>query len=271
MASQFSYRLSQHQFETFQNDGVVYLPKVLNDEWVARGRDACEHVPAVETREGRIAAEYFMKLRVWEQDDVFKHFCFDDNITGIAAQLTGSDKLNLLYDQMFNIAPGSGDRTGFHNDLPYWPIRGQQVVSIWIAFDKVTKENGGMEFFRGSHQWAKQFQPVSGDGRGGELKPFDENAGYDDLPDWDAERDQHEMVFYDLEPGDALAFSPLVVHGSYANVSKDMQRRAYAMRFTGSEVVYHDGPVWNIYITNPTLKSGDSLDSSQYPVVYDAR
>ena len=271
MASQFPYRLSQSQFEIFERDGVVHLPKVLDDEWIQRGRDACEHVPAVEIREGRIAAEYFMKLRVWENDEVFKHFCYDDKITGIAAQLTGSDKLNLLYDQMFNIAPGSGDRTVFHNDLPYWPIRGQQVVSIWLAFDKVSKENGGMEFFRGSHKWAKQFQPVTADGSEGEVKPFDSNDGYDELPDWEAERNQREMVFYDLEPGDALAFSPLVVHGSYDNVSKDMQRRAYAMRFTGSEVVYHDGPVWNIYITNPTLKSGDPLDSAQYPIVYDAR
>ena len=46
-----------------------------------------------------------------------------------------------------------------------------------------------------------------------------------------------------------------------------MQRRAYAMRFTGETVRYYDGPRWNVYIMNPALESGDPLDSEQYPVV----
>ena len=271
MASQFPYRLSQTQLDAFAQDGVVHLPKVISDEWVERAREACDRVPAVETVEGRRAPEYFMKLRVWENNDVFRHFCYDQSITGIAAQLTGSEKLNLLYDQMFNIAPGSGDRTVFHNDLPYWPIRGKQVATIWLAFDKVVKENGAMEFFRGSHLWEKQYVPFSTNEKDDGLTPIDVGEAYDASPDWEAEKEKHEMLMYELEPGDALAFQPLVVHGSHANVSTDMQRRAYAMRFTGTEVTYHAGPVWNVYITNPTLKTGDPLDSTQYPTVYDVR
>ena len=271
MASQFPYRLSQTQLDTFEKDGVLHLPKVIDDEWMTRGREACEHVPAIETVEGARAPEYFMKLRVWENHEVFRHFCYDESITGIAAQLTKSQKLNLLYDQMFNIAPGSGDRTVFHNDLPYWPIRGRQVVTIWVAFDKVVKENGAMEFFRGSHLWEKRYRPVSTNGPGTEFIPFESTDPYDTEPDWEAEREKHETLMYELEPGDALAFHPLVVHGSNANVSHDMQRRAYAMRFTGTEVTYYDGPVWNVYIMNPALKTGDPLDSTQYPTVYDAR
>ena len=76
-----------------------------------------------------------MKLRVWEVDEVYIHLCFSLTSTGIAAQLSGSDKLNILYDQLFNIAPRSGDRTVRHQDLPYWPIRGIQVVSSWVAID----------------------------------------------------------------------------------------------------------------------------------------
>lgn len=270
MAGQYPYSLNQTQFEAFRNDGVVHLPRVIDDEWVIRGREACKHVAAVETVADRRADEYFMKLRVWENHEVFRHFCFDPAITGIAAQLTGSEKLNLLYDQMFNIAPGSGDRTAFHNDLPFWPIQGKQVASIWLAFDRVTRENGALEFIRGSHLWDRQYQAFTdADGEGGQRELFQATSedGHVAPPDWDAERDKHDLLQFDLEPGDALAFQPLVVHASHPNVSADMQRRAYAMRFTGETVRYYDGPRWNVYVMNPALKSGDLLDSEQYPVV----
>ena len=270
MASPYPYPLNQAHLEAFRNDGVVHLPRVIDDEWVIRGREACEHVPAVETVADRRADEYFMKLRVWENHAVFRHFCFDSAITGIAAQLTGSEKLNLLYDQMFNIAPGSGDRTAFHNDLPFWPIQGEQVVSIWLAFDKVRRENGALEFIRGSHLWNKHYQAFADtEGEGGQRELFRATSGDGHVaaPDWDAERDRYDLLHFDLEPGDALAFQPLVVHASHPNVSAGMQRRAYAMRFTGETVRYYDGPRWNVYIMNPALESGDPLDSEQYPVV----
>lgn len=272
MSSQFEYPLSQAQLDTFERDGVLHLPRVLDQAQIERGREACDRAPATETVDGSRAPEYFMKLRVWEVDDVFKQFCFSSVITGIAAQLTESDKLNLLYDQMFNIAPGSGDRTVWHNDLPYWPVRGDQVVSIWMAFDRVVKENGALEFIRGSHRWDTKFQPVqTADDGDTQLYESGRDDGHVPTPDFEDERDKYDMITFDLEAGDALAFHPLMVHSSYPNTSVDLQRRAYAMRFMGREVRYYDGPVWNVYIMNPTLKTGDPLDSEQYPIVYQAQ
>ena len=269
----FEYQLSQSQLDTYGRDGVLRLPKVLDEAWIERGREACDRAPATEPVEGgQRTPEHFMKLRLWENDEVFRHFCFSPTITGIAAQLTGSEKLNLLFDQMFNITPGSGERTVWHNDLPYWPVRGEQVVSIWIAFDRIVKENGAMEFIRGSHRWGTRFQPVSNTGAHDiELYESGRDDGDVPAPDFDAERDDHDMLSFDLDPGDALAFHPLSVHGSYPNISTDLSRRAYAMRFMGEEVRYYDGPVWNVYIVNPALKTGDRLDSEQYPIVRHAQ
>ena len=216
-----------------------------------------------------------MRLLLWKSDAVFRHFCNAPAITGIAAQLLRSDKLNLLYDQMFSIEPGSGDRTVWHHDLPYWPVMGRQIVTVWIAFDHVTKENAGLEFVRGSHTWDKALQPITESDDGQTMVPFD-SAGDDRFeyvltPDFVAERDAYDFLSFDLEPGDALAFHPLTVHGSGPNTTTDRQRRAYSMRFTGSEIRYYDGPVWNTYIANSSLRTGDLLDSDAYPVVYDAR
>ena len=273
MASRFEYPLKEAQIDAFERDGVIHLPAVIDDEWIERGREACNRAPVMPTVAGARAPDYFQKMRVWEKDPVFKHLSTHSPAPGIAAQLVRSDKMNLLYDQMFNIEPDSGDRTSWHHDLPFWPVRGTQVVSVWIAFDRIDKDNGALEFIRGSNRWDKRFQPYSASEDGSTVEPFE--SGRDDrhvpIPDFDVERDQHELISFDLEPGDALAFHALTVHASYPNTTRDRQRRAYSMRFTGEEVRYYDGPVWNVYIVNPTLKSGDLLDSEQYPVVFDAR
>ena len=148
-----------------------------------------------------------------------------------------------------------------------------QAATIWLALDKIDKSNGGMELIPGSHRWGKRFQPLTSDDDELTHKRLDSDAkdGFSPIPDFDAERDKYEFLSFDVEPGDAIAFHALTVHGSHPNTSNDMPRRAYAIRFTGSEVRYYDGPVWNPYIVNPSLKTGDVLDSDQYPVVFDAR
>ena len=32
-----------------------------------------------------------------------------------------------------------GQRTRWHNDQPYWPVRGRQVLSFWIARDSASR------------------------------------------------------------------------------------------------------------------------------------
>jgi len=274
MSERFEYPLGAEQITAFERDGVIHLPGVLDEEFVERGREACVQVPAVETVEGSTADEYFMKLRCWEKNETFKQICTASVMPGIAAQLVRSKKMNVLYDQMFSIAPGSGDRTPWHHDLPYWPVRGSQVVTLWVAFDHVTQENGALKFIRGSHLWDVRYQAFStGEDNEDGFVPFESGVtdGVQPIPDFDVQRTEHDIVSFDLVPGDALAFHGLSVHASHPNTTANMQRRGYAMRYTGDDVRYYAGPVWNVYIVNPTLTTGDLLDSDQYPVVFESR
>ena len=87
-------------------------------------------------------------LRMWENDKAFREFCFDSGLPQIAAQFFGSSRVNLLYDQLFVKEPGTPNRTRWHNDQPYWPVRGWHVMSFWLALDPTTAENGRLEFVR---------------------------------------------------------------------------------------------------------------------------
>ena len=71
-------------------------------------------------------------------------------------------------------------------------------------------------------------------------------------PDFDTERDQHEILAWDLRPGDAVAFHALTVHHANRNATHKNPRKGYALRFTGSEICYRLAPGMN-------LRPGDAV------------
>ena len=99
--------------------------------------------------------------------------------------------------------------------------------------DEVDADNGAMEFIPGSHAWGKKYRPFLTDQNGGfkEYLKLDDPQ-YSDMPDFEAERDQHEIVSWDMSPGDILAFDGYMVHSAKGNRTSTRRRRAYAVRFT---------------------------------------
>lgn len=266
---EYTYHVDETQIAAFERDGAVYLPSVIDPQAVERAQAASDRVTGV--NHGSLAqdADYFDRSRLWMNDDTFNALCTASAVPEIAAQLLRSKKVNLFYDQLFAMRPGSDTPTPWHNDLPYWPLTGRQAMTVWLAFDRIVKENGALEFIRGSHRWDLQYEPFAGYGDDGPLD-FESEEKYIPMPDFDRERDQHELVTFDLNPGDAVAFHCLVVHCSFGNTRPDMHRRGYAIRVTGDDVRYFERPVPSL-CPNDTLRTGDPLDSEGCPVIFDAR
>lgn len=263
--------LTDDQIHVFDRDGVICLRQAVSREWLGRIEAAIERDIATPgpffhgyKSEGS-SAQFHGNMRLWENDPDFADYCLHSPLPGLAARLMRSRKVNLFYDQLFVKEPGSVSPTRWHNDQPYWPIRGRQVMSFWLAVDLVDNTSGALSFIRGSHDWGRWFQP----------EPFapgaasyERNPDYEPIPDFDAEIENLDLLTWEMQPGDILAFYGLAVHGGGPNAHANRRRRGYTVRYCGDDARYLKAPGVNAGLCNPDLSNGDKLDSAQYPIVW---
>jgi ectoine hydroxylase-related dioxygenase (phytanoyl-CoA dioxygenase family) len=264
--------LEETQIEELKTKGATVLRQVIDEHWLQRlraaiDRDMSELRPYACNYATDGSGRFYGNVRMWQYDPDFKDFCLSSPLPEIAGRLFGSAKVNLLHDQLFVKEPGTRNRTRWHNDLPYWPIRGRQILSFWVALDRTTRGSGALEFIVGSHLWNRWFQPETF-GPTGTHKGYERNSSYEAIPNFEETRDSYEIASWDLEPGDVYVFDALTVHGAGGNMHSDTRRRGCSIVYTGDDVCYDARPG-----TNPSLKidptlDGTPLDGPEHPVVF---
>ncbi len=262
-----TFAVTEQDRQAFERDGVIVLRGAIDSSWRDRLAQAIErdiakpgpHFHNFRANTGRFHAT----SRVREKDADAAAYIFESSLPEIAAFLMRSRKVNLLYDQIFAKEPGTDAPSPWHQDHGVWPIEGRQVMTFWLALDPVTRQSGGLEWLRGSHLWGRKFQPTTMGGRVYEPMP-----GYEPMPDIEAQREKYEILTWDMQPGDLLAFHSLTVHGARGNSTQSTRRRAFSVRFTGDDVCYAPRSSTMTELANPALAPGDVLDSPMFPVVW---
>lgn len=264
-------RLTNDQKETYQRDGVVKISGAFDPKWVDFLRKATDDnmtspgVMAEEYAKAEKSTRFFGDQFIWTYNNDFRKFVFESEAAEIAAELMGSAKINLFFDHLLVKEPGSVEPTPWHQDGPYWKIKGEQVCSIWFAMDHVTEASGGVRYVKGSHSTGIRYRPQSFSGNGNE--EYDE-AGLQTMPDIDATVPQKQIICYDLAPGDCLIHNVNTIHGAKGNKSSASRRRGYATRWTGDDVVYDPRKGTADILRDPGIRSGDPLDSDLFPVIW---
>lgn len=99
------------------------------------------------------------------RSDIVMEAATDPQVLDAVQEVVGKDVV-LLHTTFFAKYPrklsiDSGENSpkcltiiGTHQDRTYWGINpeSQPVVSVWVAIDNVTVENGAMQFFPGTHK-----------------------------------------------------------------------------------------------------------------------
>jgi ectoine hydroxylase-related dioxygenase (phytanoyl-CoA dioxygenase family) len=120
-----------------------------------------------------------------------------------------------------------------------------------------------LEFVAGSHADGTRFMPRSF--VKGTPMVFDEGA-LAEVPDVEADRDAYEIVGWELEPGDLVAFHMLTLHAAAGSRNR---RRAFSVRMLGDDITYAPRP----HRTSPPfpgldLPGGAPMDHPLFPVLW---
>ncbi len=206
---------------------------------------------------------FFYDVAAWQRDHGVREVAFDSALPPLVADLLDTTYLNFWEDTTFAKGPRSRQKTAFHQDLAYFQITGAHCVIVWIPLDPANTENGVVEYVRGSHKWGEVYAPnvfVS-------QTPF-ASSPEKRCPDIEGNRDQYDIVSFDVEPGDVIIHHVLTVHGAGGNMS-DRWRRAMSFRYCGDQVRYFDRPgaIQQVGVSGD-LEDGQRLFSKDYPIVW---
>jgi ectoine hydroxylase-related dioxygenase (phytanoyl-CoA dioxygenase family) len=228
--------VDQDIVDSFWRDGAACVRGAFSPEWVEELRAATRRVVdepgpfrlnlSKSDEDGRFVGELFL----WQRDEGFKRFAFESPASKIAAAFLKRPEVRLFYDYLLVKFPGPGNKTPWHQDLPFYPVAGREIVSLWIAMDPVTQLSGGVTYVAGSHLWGRQFQPQAFSGASSFA-----GTTYETIPDIDGEPDKYRLLHWDLDPGDCLVHHVLTVHGAPANRAS-ITRRGLAVRWMGADV-----------------------------------
>ncbi|KAL1510773.1 hypothetical protein AB1Y20_007059 [Prymnesium parvum] len=207
------------------------------------------------------AGLFFEDFCNWTRVPEYQQLIFESPIPQAAAQLMQSRVVRLYHDHLLVKEPRTQQPTPWHQDQPYYNISGRQNVSFWIPVDPVPVEST-LKFVSGSHSGAWYLPRTFLDEQ---AKWFPEGS-LANVPKVD--EGSEEILAWDLEPGDAVAFHMLTLHSSEGSTHR---RRAFSVRLVGDDVRHAPRP----WVTSPEfeglaseLSAGVELDHPLFPIVY---
>lgn len=259
-----SRTLSPDEVRRYHDDGVVMIPQAIDPNWMRLIEAGVEKARGDMSLQGRFMSRktrgYQMDTFMWKREDELRDAIYYGPFAHWAQQLLGAREVRFFYDQMFVKEPGTDAPTPWHQDLSFWPIRGDQITSFWIPLDPVTRESSGLMYVRGSHRWPQRFKAISPDYVAAII-----DEAMDDIPDINANPEKYELLDWEMQPGDMLMFHPLTLHGSYGNQHRTRRRRALALRWTGDDVVWAPSTKRMPVYYRHDSRAGDALRGAAFP------
>jgi len=260
--------ITDAEVAAYDRDGVVCLRGAFDPSWIELMRAAVERdlvspgPHATNFAEGSSAGRFFGDMYIWRHDPEFRAAALDSPAPAIAARLMGSASADFFYDQLFVKEPGTAHPTPWHQDHPYWPVKGWQVTSVWIALDDIDRSNGAVEFVAGSHRWGISYRPTPFR-KGHEIKFTASDLAQ--LPDIDAERGKYDIRWWKMAPGDCLVFHAMIVHGARGNGTPVARRRGLSLRYTGEDARYDPRQGTFQFPYAPALAPGATMTCELFP------
>ena len=267
----------------FATDGVVCLRQVINPDWIEKLTAGLERNVAEPSPRGRVwnkdehGRVTFYDSQVWQQIPEYRDFVENSPMAEIAGRVMNVEAVNFFFDAIFTRSTGSQFRTPFHQDEPYWSVEGFNTCSAWMPLVPVEKRSA-LEFVKGSHDWGVRYAQTNFGALTGDERDQVTYDGVDDpelepFPDIEGNRDDYEILSWDMEPGDVAIFNARMIHGGSGLLRDDRGLKVFNTQWLGDDVRINfrpEGmdPDHSQVMTEHGLAPGDRVGGPLYPELW---
>jgi ectoine hydroxylase-related dioxygenase (phytanoyl-CoA dioxygenase family) len=192
----------QATLQQFDQDGYTIFRDVIDPDLV---NEVNGHVTWLQQQHPDVRPEHLG--HTYLRDDPFwVRLVSDPRLLDLAEMFVGPD-LALFASHYISKPPYTGQAVLWHQDSAFWPLDPMRVVTLWLAVDHSTPDNGCVRLVPGSHR--------------NEIAAMRDNTDVDNVLGQEiaVEVDESQAVDMVLRPGDVEVHHPNIVHGSTANTS----------------------------------------------------
>ena len=229
--------LTPQQIESFHKDGYLIVKKFIAQKAVeklygtATGDNAMENnAMNVTDQTGKNS-----KLSLWftPGNDVFGYLTRSESIVnGVAALLDSDAPVCHYHSKLMQKEPKVGGAWEWHQDYGYW-YKNQfmfpdQLISVMVALTPANKQNGCLQVIKGSHKLGRINHGFAGEQVGADMVMVNNALQTMDL------------VYVEIEPGDALFFHSNILHRSEANLSDHPRWSIISCYASQSNLAYNE-------------------------------
>lgn len=210
-----AFQMTSDDVEQFNQDGFIVARNLFNQEETALLMSVAksDSVLASEAYGKKDASGGESKLAVRNELDQSPYSAI------VRSQRVAGNMSTLLDDEVYHYhhkmmlkEPLVGGAWEWHQDYGYWYNNGclfPDMASCLIAIDRATRENGCLQVIRGSHKMGRVDHVDVGDQTGADPNRVA------------AALERMELIYCELEPGDAIFFHGNTLHRSDQNTSEN--------------------------------------------------
>jgi len=239
--------LTPEESSLYERDGFIVIKQFCSAEEIdklyaaALADDAMKH-NALDLND-QTGKKTRLSLWFTPGDDVFGYFARSRRVIDVAWQLLDSDApVCHFHTKLMQKEPRVGGAWEWHQDYGYWYkdqfMFPDQMISVMLALTPANKENGCLQVIRGSHKMGRVNHGFAGEQVGADMTMV-ENA-----------LRTMELVYCELDAGDALFFHSNLIHRSEANLSEWPRWSLISCYSSASNLAYNEHSTsWKVPIS----------------------
>jgi len=229
--------LSPDQQKSYDRDGYLLLKNLFNKEEVEKLYSAAiaDDVMRKNALDLNDQTGKKTKLSLWftPGNDVFGYMTRSKRmIHSIAPLLDSPAPVCHFHSKLMQKEPRVGGAWEWHQDYGYW-YKNQfmfpdQLISVMVALTPANKANGCLQVIKGSHKLGRVNHGFAGEQVGADMVFVDHALKTMDL------------IYCELDPGDALIFHSNLLHRSEANISDKPRWSIISCYSSQSNLAYNE-------------------------------